>query len=328
MKLSSLVKSILAVGTLAIGLTSPAFAQDPVTLKVAYENHPGEPLDKVMHHWADLLKDRSQGQILLELYPSSQLGAKNDVMEQAMMGMNVITLSDVAFLADYEPDLGVLFGPYLSSDPDKLFKIYESDWFKSKEEALKKKGVHLVMTNYLYGVRQLLAKKPVLTPDDLKGMKVRVPSNVMQIKTFEAMGASPTPMPLGDVYPALTQGMIDGVENPISVLYGQKLHEQAKYLSMISYITNTSVWVGGEAFFSTLDPAVVKMIHETGYEAGLYSQKVAMQEDERLIEQMKAAGVEVIYPDVAPFREKALQVYGQFPEWSPNLYETIQEQLK
>lgn len=328
MKLSSLVKSILAVGTLAVGLASPAFAQDPVTLKVAYENHPGEPLDKVMHYWADLLKERSQGQILLELYPSSQLGAKNDVMEQAMMGMNVITLSDVAFLADYEPDLGVLFGPYLSSDPDKLFEIYESDWFKAKSDALKEKGVHLVMTNYLYGVRQLLAKKPVHTPEDLKGMKVRVPSNVMQIKTFEALGASPTPMPLGDVYPALTQGMIDGVENPISVLYGQKLHEQAKYLSMISYITNTSVWVGGEAFFSTLDPAVVAMIHETGYEAGLRSQKVAMEEDDRLIEQMKAAGVEVIYPDVAPFREKALAVYEQFPEWSPNLYETIQDQLK
>lgn len=328
MKLTTLVTGLLAAGTLALGLAAPALAQDPVTLKVAYENHPGEPLDKVMHYWADMVKERSQGQVLLELYPSSQLGAKNDVMEQAMMGMNVITLSDVAFLADYEPDLGVLFGPYLSSDPAKLFKIYESDWFKAKEEALKKKGVHLVITNYLYGVRQLLAKKPVRTPEDLQGIKVRVPNNIMQIKTFEALGATPTPMPLGDVYPALTQGMIDGVENPLPVLYGQKLHEQAKYLSMISYITNTSVWVGGEAFFSTLDPNVVQLLHDTGYEAGLYSQKIATEEDERLIQQMKAAGVEVIYPDVAPFREKALQVYQQFPEWSPNLYQTIQDQLK
>ena len=328
MKIFTLAKTVLATSVFALGLTAPALAQDPVTLKVAYENHPGEPLDKVMHHWADLVKERSQGKVQLELYPSSQLGSKNEVMEQAMMGMNVITLSDVAFLADYEPDLGVLFGPYLSDNPDKLFSIYESDWFKAKDEALKQKGVHLVMTNYLYGVRQLLANKPVRTPEDLAGMKIRVPNNIMQIKTFEAFGATPTPMPLGDVYPALTQGMIDGVENPLPVLYGQKLHEQAKYLSMISYITNTSVWVGGEAFFSTLDPEVVEMLHKTGYEAGLYSQKVATEEDNKLIEKMKAEGVEVIYPDVAPFRAKAQSVYQQFPEWSPNLYETIQQQLK
>lgn len=77
------------------------------------------------------------------------------------------------------------------------------------------------MSNYLYDTRQIIAKKPIRTPEDLKGMKIRVPNNVMQIKAIEAMGATPTPMPLGDVYPALTQGMIDGVENPVSVLYGQ-----------------------------------------------------------------------------------------------------------
>lgn len=79
----------------------------------------------------------------------------------------------------------------------------------------------------------MLTKKPVKTPADLKGMKIRVPNNTMQIKAIEAMAATPTPMPLGEVYPALTQGLIDGVEPPISVLYGQKLHEQAKYLDLV-----------------------------------------------------------------------------------------------
>lgn len=327
--MNNFVKNAMAACMLSLGFATAVQAAAPVTIKVAYENHPGEPTDLVMRHWADLLKDRSKGEVMLELYPSSQLGSKGDVMEQAMMGMNVVTLTDVAFLADYEPDLGVLFGPYLTDDPEKLFKIYESDWFKEKQESLRTKhGIHLPMTNYLYGVRQLISKKPVRTPDDLKGMKIRVPNNVMQIRTIEAMGGTPTPMPLGDVYPALTQGMIDGVENPIAVLYGQKLHEQAKYLSLINYITNTSVWMGGEAFFSTLDPEVVKMIDETGHEAGLYSQKLAFEQDAKLIETMKAQGVEVITPDVAPFREKAVTVYTQFPEWSPNLYQTIQKELE
>lgn len=323
------IGTLFAACTLAATMLAPASVlAKPVSIKVAYENNPGEPLDLVMRHWAELLKERSKGEVTLVLYPSSQLGSKQDVTEQAMMGMNVITLSDVAFLADYEPDLGILFGPYLTDDPQKLFKIYESDWFKEKNEALKKKGIHIVMNNYLYGTRQIIAKKPIRTPEDLAGMKIRVPNNVMQIKALQAMGATPTPMPLGEVYPALTQGMIDGVENPISVLQGQKLYEQAKYLSMVNYLTNTSVWVGGEAFFSRLPADQLEMIHQTGYEAGLYSQKLTLERDAEMLKTMEAEGVEVIYPDVEPFRQKALEVYKQFPEWSPNLYETIQQQLQ
>ncbi|SBW11767.1 conserved exported hypothetical protein [uncultured Alphaproteobacteria bacterium] len=320
-----LLTMALAAGLMAL---SGAAAAAPLTIKVAYENNPGEPIDKVMHYWKDMLAERSKGEIVLDLYPSSQLGAKKDVTEQAMMGMNIITLSDVGFLVDFDPDLGILFGPYLTDDPQKLFAIYESDWFKKKNEALKKKGIHIVMSNYLYGVRQILAKKPINTPADMKGMKIRVPNNVMQIKAIEAMGATPTPMPLGEVYPALAQGIIDGVENPISVLYGQKLHEQAKYLSMVGYITNTSLWLGGEAFFETLPPAQLELIHETAREAGVYSQKITTELDAQMIGKMKEAGVTVIYPDVAPFKAAAKKVYSEFPKWTPGLYEQIQQAVK
>lgn len=320
-----LLTMALAAGLMAL---SGAAAAAPLTIKVAYENNPGEPIDKVMHYWKDVLAERSKGEIVLDLYPSSQLGAKKDVTEQAMMGMNIITLSDVGFLVDFDPDLGILFGPYLTDDPQKLFAIYESDWFKKKNEALKKKGIHIVMSNYLYGVRQILAKKPINTPADMKGMKIRVPNNVMQIKAIEAMGATPTPMPLGEVYPALAQGIIDGVENPISVLYGQKLHEQAKYLSMVGYITNTSLWLGGEAFFETLPPAQLELIHETAREAGVYSQKITTELDAQMIGKMKEAGVTVITPDVAPFKAAAKKVYSEFPKWTPGLYEQIQQAVK
>jgi tripartite ATP-independent transporter DctP family solute receptor len=318
-------KTLLGATT-AILLALPALAAD-TTIRVAYENNPGEPADLVMHRWADLVEKASDGKVELELFPSSQLGAKKDVMEQAMLGVNVITIADVGFLTDYDADLGILFGPYLTDNAEQLFKIYESDWFKEKEAKLQEQGIHIVISNYLYGTRQLLATKKVETPADLKGMKIRTPNNEMQIKAIEAMGGTPTPMPLGDVYPALTQGTIDGVENPRPVLYGQKLHEQAKELSMISYLQNTSLWLGGQAYFDTLDPEVVEMLHETGREAGLYSQELATQEDAKILADMEAAGVTVTYPDLAPFKEAAKSVYTQFPEWSDGLYEKIQAQL-
>ncbi|MFC2856395.1 C4-dicarboxylate TRAP transporter substrate-binding protein [Citrobacter farmeri] len=323
--MNKIIAVLITVCTFFLPFTIQA---KPLSIKVAYENNPGEPLDVVMRYWAEILNKKSDGEITLVLYPSSQLGSKQDVTEQAMMGMNVITLTDVAFLADYEPDLGILFGPYLTDDPQKLFKIYESDWFRQKNEDLKKKGIHVVMNNYLYGTRQIISKKPIRKVEDLAGMKIRVPNNVMQIKAIQAMGATPTPMPLGEVYPALTQGVIDGVENPISVLQGQKLFEQAKYLSMVNYLTNTSVWIGGEAFFSTLSPKQLELIHSTGYEAGLYSQKLTIERDAEMLKSMEAEGVEVIYPDTEAFRQKAREVYSQFPEWTPGLYDTIQQQLQ
>lgn len=323
--MNKIIAVLITVCTFFLPFTIQA---KPLSIKVAYENNPGEPLDVVMRYWAEILNKKSNGEITLVLYPSSQLGSKQDVTEQAMMGMNVITLTDVAFLADYEPDLGILFGPYLTDDPQKLFKIYESDWFRQKNEDLKKKGIHVVMNNYLYGTRQIISKKPIRKVEDLAGMKIRVPNNVMQIKAIQAMGATPTPMPLGEVYPALTQGVIDGVENPISVLQGQKLFEQAKYLSMVNYLTNTSVWIGGEAFFSTLSSEQLELIHSTGYEAGLYSQKLTIERDAEMLKSMEAEGVEVIYPDTEAFRQKAREVYTQFPEWTPGLYETIQQQLQ
>lgn len=320
-----LLKYTLAAGLLLTG--NVVALADTTTIKVAYENNPGEPVDQVMHHWKEDLENRSGGEIVLELYPSSQLGSKKDVTEQAMMGLNVITITDVGFLADYDPDLGVLFGPYLADDPSKLFKIYDGDWFKQKSEALKAKGIHVVMRNYLYGVRQLITRKPVRNPDDLKGLKIRVPNNNMQIKIFEAMGATPTPMPLGETFPALAQGVIDGVENPISVLYGQKFHEEAKNLSMIGYLTNTAMFVGGEAFFSTLTEEKVKLIEATAYDAGLYSQKLTTDLDNQMIAKMKEAGVEVIDVDNTPFKELTKKVYSEFPEWSSGLYDQIQAEL-
>lgn len=321
-------KRLAALAASALMAFSFAAQAQEVTIRVAYENNPGEPVDQVMNHWKSVLEERSNGEIKLELFPSSQLGSKSDVTDQAIMGLNVITITDVGFLADYVPDLGVLFGPYLSDDPQKLLAIYDGEWFAEQSEKLRTEhGIRVVIPNLLYGVRHLISTRPVRTPDDLKGLKVRVPNNTMQIRAFEAMGASPTPMPLGEVYTALTQGVIDAVENPIAVLHGQKFHESAKYLTLMGYLTNTAMFVGGEAFFATLSPEHLDLVLKTGYEAGLFSQELVTDLDNKMIDEMRASGVEVIEVDTEPFRALTTGVYETFPEWSDGLYEKIQAEL-
>lgn len=325
--MNTIIKGTLTAALLSV--SAMALQAQEVTIRVAYENNPGEPLDQVMTHWQELLAERSEGEIALELYPSSQLGSKTDITDQAIMGLNVVTITDVGFLSVYEPDIGILYGPYLTDDPQKLFDIYDGEWFEEMDQRLRDDhGVRIVMPNLLYGVRHLISKTPVRTPEDMQGLKVRVPNNVMQIRAIEAMGATATPMPLGEVYTALSQGVIDAVENPIAVLHGQRFHEEAKYLSKIGYLTNTALMVGGEAFFSTLTDEQMTMVEETAYEAGLYSQELITELDAEMLEDMREQGVEVIEVDVAAFQELTRPVYDTFPEWSEGLYDMVQEQLQ
>lgn len=321
--LAASLAAVLATTTVQI-----AAAQD-VTIRVAYENNPGEPVDIIMNEWKELISERSNGEIALELFPSSQLGSKQDITDQAIMGLNVITITDVGFLAEYEPDLGILYGPYLTDDPQKLFDVKDGEWFAEMSERLRTEhGVRIIIPNLLYGVRHLISKDPVRTPEDLAGMRIRVPNNIMQIRAIEAMGGVPTPMPLGEVFTALSQGVIDAVENPIAVLHGQRFHEEAKFLSMIGYLTNAALFVGGEAFFETLSDEHMQIVLETGYEAGLRSQELVTDLDNEMLDDMREAGVEVIEVDVEAFRALTLPVYEMFPEWSEGLYEMIQAEMQ
>ncbi|MDR2386709.1 MAG: C4-dicarboxylate TRAP transporter substrate-binding protein [Deltaproteobacteria bacterium] len=300
-------------------------AQAKVTLRIAYENHPGEPIDTLAKKWAELALEKSKGELVLELYPSSQLGSKRDCLEMATMGANVVMLSDSGTLGDYTPDLGALAGPYLVDSWAEMDKILASDWMKEQGENLRKKGLYLITMNWTYGIRQLVARKPVVTPADLSGLKIRVPASRIQVAAMQALGGVPTPMPLAEAYTALSQGVIDGAENPVAVIYGQKLYEGAKYMSMIDYIYMPIGWAGGTAFFDTIPPELLTILNETAEEVAVISRDLVLKQDADMVETMKAEGVEVIQPDLVAFRKLAPAAYLDVPDLSPGIYDKLRE---
>ena len=298
------------------------------SIKVAYENNPGEPIDKAVNEWAKIFAQKTGGKGELKLYPSSQLGSKKDVMEQMKLGSAIITIADGGFFADYVPDFGILMGPYLGNDYKDIFKLAKTPWFEDMNGKLAAKGFRILTSNWLYGTRHMVTKKPVKTPADLKGMKIRVPNNRIQIDAMKTMGATPTPMPLAEVYPALTTGVIDGAENPIPVLYGQKHHEPAKYLILSGHLDNVSQWVTSETYFQKLPADIKKALTESADEAGNFMTNTIQQAEKETIEKMKKEGVTVIEVDKKAFREAAKPTYTHFPEWTPGLYDKLQSYLK
>nr|WP_314263092.1 C4-dicarboxylate TRAP transporter substrate-binding protein [uncultured Moellerella sp.] len=313
--------SLLLVGSMA----TSALADAKYKLKVAYENNPGEPFDLAIREWAKSFNEKTGGQGELIPYPSSQLGSKKDVIEQMKLGSPLITLADGAFFYDYIPDYGIMFGPYLGQSYKDIFKLNASPWYTALEAQLDKKGLHVISKDWLYGSRHILANKMVKTPEDLQGLKIRVPNNKIQIKGIEAMGATPTPLPLAEVYTALNLKIIDGAENPIPVLYGQKHHEAAKFLILTGHVENVTNLVMGSKTYKKLPPEIQQALVESGNEAGQYLTELVLKEELELIEKMKAEGVTVVEVDRNLFKEKSTSFYDQFPEWSPNLYQQTQE---
>ncbi len=173
---------------------------DAVTLQIGFENSISEPIGQALEKWQSLVEEKGDGSLKLELYPDSQLGSKNELIDGMTLGEPYITLADGAFYADYGvPDFGIVFGPFLFDDWDQCWTLIESDWYNDMCTQLEGKGLKIVTSNWKYGERHTLTTKPVEKVEDLSGLKIRVPGNQIQSVGFDVLGATSTGMDLGDV---------------------------------------------------------------------------------------------------------------------------------
>lgn len=302
---------------------------DAVTLQIGFENSMSEPIGQALEKWQSLVAEKGDGSLKLELFPDSQLGSKNELIDGMTLGEPYITLADGAFYADYGvADFGILFGPFLFENWDQCWTLIESDWYADMSSQLEGKGLKLIASNWKYGERHTLTTKPVEKVEDLSGLKIRVPGNQIQSVGFDVLGATSTGMDLGDVYTALQQKTIDGAENPLATLYGRKLHEVAKNLILDGHVLNFTTWVMSSDMFNSLSSEQQELLVSTGEEAGFYNNDLVDQSNEDYLQKMKDEGVTVVEPSeevMNGFREKAQSFYekGSTFGWSDGLYDTV-----
>jgi len=243
-------------------------------------------------------------------------------------GANVMNITDPGYLSDFVPDIGVLNGPYLIKDPADYGRLLGSDWYKGVEKRLEQAGFKLVMANGFFGQRHLIADKAVRKPEDMAGMTVRVPPNTMWIETFKAIGARPTTVQWSEVYNALQQNVVSGAEAPLGSLWGSKLHETRKVISMTGHFTAFVMWPINANYFNKLPADVQKVLLEEGKKAGDEMTRLTLALHDDYVSKFKAAGVTFVDVDLAAFQKVTAPVYKAFPKWTPGLHETVMGALK
>lgn len=318
------MKRILATA-LAVGLALPgaAFAKD-LTIRFAHSLSSTEPAHLAAEYFARNVGERTKGSVKIQVFPGEQLGPGKDVNEMIRQGANVMNITDPGYLSDFVPDIGVLNGPYLVRTPDEYQKLLASDWYRSIEKKLADAGFKLIMANGFFGQRHMIADRPIRTPADAAGLTVRVPPNTMWLETFKAMGARPTTVQWSEVYSALQQNVVQAAEAPLGSLWGSKLHETRKTISMTGHFTAFVMWPMNLKFFNSLPPDVQTIMLEEGTKAGEFMTRLTLEKQQEYVDKFKGAGVAFVDDvDVPAFQKATATVYGAFPKWSPGLHDQV-----
>ena len=317
----NLIKPLLCAAAVA---ASMAVSAQEIKIRFAHSLSATEPAHQAAEFFARNVAARTNNRVQIQVFPGEQLGPGKEVNEMIRQGANVMNITDPGYLSDFVPDIGVLNGPYLIKDPKDYDKLLASDWYKSVEAKLTQAGFKLIMANGFFGQRHMISDKPIRKPEDAAGMTVRVPPNTMWIETFKAMGARPATVQWAEVYNALQQNVVQGAEAPLGSLWGSKLHEQRKVISMTGHFTAFVMWPINAGYFAKLPADVQQVLLEEGKKAGEHMTKLTLDQQQDYMGKFKAAGVTFVTDvDLPAFRKATAGVYNAFPKWSPGLHDQV-----
>ncbi|RJE83960.1 TRAP transporter substrate-binding protein [Paenibacillus sp. 1011MAR3C5] len=273
--------------------------------------------------FAELVKEKSNGTVEVEIYPSSTLGNDRDLIEGMQLGSVDFALVAGVLSNFYEP-FSILELPYLFRDQDHLEKVLYGEVGTQMKEDLLTNAQIRGLEFWVRGPRELTSNKKVEKVEDLKGLKVRVPEIPASIAAWKAMGANPTPMAFGEVYSSLQTGVIDGQENPLAFIASNKIQEVQDYLVMTNHVYGYVMLTMSDITYSKLSESQQKAVEEAAKEATQFENELVATQEAELMEFMKESGVTIIEPDTAPFMEKAMTVHEEFAnKYGKELYDSI-----
>jgi tripartite ATP-independent transporter DctP family solute receptor len=283
-------------------------AAKPVTLRIAHTHTEAGLYYKGSVKFKELVEAASKGRLVVAHYPNGQLGADKDIQESVKLGTIELGLSSspIVSLNDY---FKLLDAPYLFVGRDHVSKALDGELGQKLAKPLEDQGIkHLGY--WENGYRHITNnKRPINKPEDLAGIKLRIPESPVRMNTFKAYGANPVAMPFTELFSALQQGIVDGQENPLATIYQASLHEVQKYLSFTGHVYSAVHLIMNKKLYDSLPSDLQKILVDAGKETARFTRKLGEDADNSLADVMKQKGIQVNSADTKSFVALAKPVW-------------------
>ena len=267
--------------------TGTASSGKAITIKLCHTDPSGCAVTTALQQFAEAVTKDTDGRIVIEEYADGIMGDDDEINEQIYNGAYMMNYSDPALLEPYYPEYSILFSPYFYNSYDEIAKVAQTDFGKRLQAECKEAGLMVLdgMSSY-YGSRQIMSKKPINTPDDLKGLNFRMPNNATQLELAEAWGANPATISFSETYTALQQGVVDCVENPIGALKANSIDEVCPYINITNHFYAVNGLVMNAKIFDSLDADLQQILLDDAADFVEYSTKMVADEEEEVLQQM------------------------------------------
>lgn len=318
-------RSILVAALAAAALATPAAAQTKLKWAHVYETNEPYHTEAV---WAGQeIAKRTNGKYQIEVFPASQLGNENQINEALTLGTVDMIYTGVAFAGSIHKPLAITNAPFVLRDFDHWKAYRGSKLFRDIASGYEKKTNHKVVAITYYGQRHVTANRAITKPDDMKGMKLRVPPAPLFLMFTKSVGANATPIAFAEVYLALQQGTVDGQENPLPTIMAKKFYEVQSHIMLTGHITESLLTIVGGHVWPKLNEQEKKAFNDVLIEAAAKATDQIRTAELKLADEFRKLGKTVVEPDREAFRKAALPLHndaGAGAGWSKAEYDALQ----
>lgn len=306
--------------------SSGSGGSEKYTIRIGHSDTNTNLIHVSLEHFAEAVKERTDGRVEIQIFASEQLGSNAEMIEMVKMGNLDAMMLPSGQQANYCPKFKALSLPFLFSDYDHVYKVLDGEIGQELLEGLSEHNM-IQLAYWENGLRQFTnSKRAINSPSDLNGLKFRTPEDAMTIAIFAAYGASASPFAFSELYLALQQGTFDGQENPVANIYANNFQNVQKYLTMVNYQYQPKDMIFSLTTWNKLPSDIQETLRAAAKEFGDEHRKAIVDSEAEMLAELEAAGMEIGYPDIAPFIEQAQSVYQDFyaqNDWAEDLVTRI-----
>jgi tripartite ATP-independent transporter DctP family solute receptor len=320
MKSRSILSILMFFFLAVLMVTGSAFPSSAsaatVTWKMATKMPPTSPEGLVFQKFADLVKAKSKGAMVIEVFPAEQLGKTEAILEQLQAGVIQIYPEGESYLQKYKDDIKFTNAPFLFRDREQYARFMDSDMVKGWLDGVAKEDNIMVLgkiADFVRGpYRVMVSKKPIKTLADIQGLKLRLHPDNMAIAAWKYLGANVIVLPWSEIYEALGRGIIEACNSPMALVESMKFYEQAKYVIRHNEFPQGMAFMTNYKQFNALSPELQKILLDAHKEACAFSAKIMYKRAKESIARMKKQGVHYSEINTKPFVDKMMELYKKW----------------